>query len=176
MRRVRLLLLVLTTIALGVGGGWLWLHRSSLLAGHRARSARPIVAVRTPVAILSAGGQRVPVAGDGTLLPGANLSEVLPTVSLPAAPRGSRVADSGTRAVLATLAAAPSQLLNHVSSATDGAAHGVVIELRNGPSLYFGQPGLERAKWTAASEVLADPGSRGASYIDLSDPGRPAAG
>ena len=33
-----------------------------------------------------------------------------------------------------------------------------------------------RAKWTAAARVLADPSSRGAAYIDLRLPDRPAAG
>jgi hypothetical protein len=32
------------------------------------------------------------------------------------------------------------------------------------------------AKWRAVVAVLADPGSVGASYIDVTDPGRPAAG
>ena len=32
------------------------------------------------------------------------------------------------------------------------------------------------AKWDSATMVLADPSSAGASYIDVSDPSRPAAG
>jgi hypothetical protein len=74
------------------------------------------------------------------------------------------------------LAAAPYQLLDHVQSATENNAHGVVVDLRNGPSLFFGEPGLAEAKWIAARDVLADPGSTGAGYIDVTDPRRPAAG
>ena len=42
--------------------------------------------------------------------------------------------------------------------------------------MYFGDAPSARAKWLAAAAVLADPGSAGASYIDVTDPVRPAAG
>ncbi|MET0811192.1 MAG: hypothetical protein ABWY65_08780, partial [Thermoleophilaceae bacterium] len=44
------------------------------------------------------------------------------------------------------------------------------------PELIFGDARRARAKWAAAARVLADPEARGASYIDLRIPGRPAAG
>jgi hypothetical protein len=50
------------------------------------------------------------------------------------------------------------------------------VQLRSGPSVYFGDSADLDAKWLAATEVLADPGSAGASYIDVTDPSRPAAG
>ena len=128
------------------------------------------------VAVLSAPGQRAAVAGDGTVLRDASVPGGLPTVPVGALPSGSRVTDTRTLAILAVLGAAPYQLLDHVQSVADNAAHGVVVELRNGPSLFFGDPGVARAKWTAASDVLADPGSGGAGYIDVTDPRRPAAG
>jgi cell division protein FtsQ len=128
------------------------------------------------VAVLSAQGQRVTVAGDGTLLRDAAASTGLPVITVGALPAGSRVSNPSTLAVLGVLAAAPYQLLDHVQTATESSAHGVVVQLRDGPSLYFGEPGLEDMKWTAASDVLADPGSSGAGYIDISDPRRPAAG
>jgi cell division protein FtsQ len=53
---------------------------------------------------------------------------------------------------------------------------GLTLELRDGPKLVFGDlRGLE-AKWAAASRVLADPGSEGATYVDVRVPERPAAG
>jgi cell division protein FtsQ len=128
------------------------------------------------VAVLSAPGQRAAVAGDGTVLRDSSLPGGLPTVPVGALPSGSQVTDARTLAMLAVLGAAPYQLLDHVQSVADNAAHGVVVQLRNGPSLYFGAPGLGSAKWTAASEVLADAGSVGAGYIDVTDPRRPAAG
>jgi cell division protein FtsQ len=128
------------------------------------------------VAALSAPGLRVAVAGDGTVLRDASAPSGLPTVPVGALPSRSRVTDPRTLAMLAVLGAAPYQLLGHVQSVADNAAHGVVVQLRNGPSLYFGDTGLEVAKWTAAADVLADPGSSGAGYIDVTDPRRPAAG
>lgn len=128
------------------------------------------------VAVLSAPGERVAVAGDGTLLRDASASGGLPTVPIAVLPSGSRITDQRTLAMLAVLGAAPDEVLGHVQSVADSATHGLVVQLRNGPSLYFGDPGLEGAKWTAADDVLADPGSAGASYIDVTDPRRPAAG
>ena len=127
------------------------------------------------VAVLSASGQRALVAGDGTVLRDATAARGLPTVPVGAMPT-TRVRDSRTRGILRVLAAAPYQLLGHVQTVTEDAAHGVIVELRNGPSLFFGEPGLDNAKWTAASDVLANPGSVGAGYIDVTDPRRPAAG
>ena len=49
------------------------------------------------------------------------------------------------------------------------------MTLRNGPLVYFGDNSLPHAKWDSAAAVLASPTSRGASYIDVSLPGRPAA-
>ena len=53
---------------------------------------------------------------------------------------------------------------------------GIVVELRDGPELIFGDATRVRAKWVAATRVLADPDSEGATYIDVRLPGRPAAG
>lgn len=128
-----------------------------------------------PVAVLVASGQRVVVAGDGTVLRDTSAARGLPTIPVAALP-GARIRDSRTLSILGILAAAPYQLLDHVQSATESSAHGVVVELRNGPSLFFGEPGLAVAKWIAARDVLADPGSAGAGYIDVTDPRRPAAG
>ena len=50
------------------------------------------------------------------------------------------------------------------------------MELRDGPELIFGEATRVRAKWVAATRVLADPDSQGATYIDVRLPGRPAAG
>lgn len=128
-----------------------------------------------PVAVLAAPGQRETVAADGTVLRDVTGTRGLPTVAVGALPVG-RVRDSRTLGILAVLAAAPYQLLHHVQGATENSAHGVVVQLRDGPSLFFGDAELENAKWTAAGDVLADAGSVGAGYIDVTDPRRPAAG
>jgi cell division protein FtsQ len=216
-------------LALALGGGWLWLRDSSLVAiqrvtvtgasgpdagqidaalqtaAHgmttldmnvgrlraavaqfpsvknlRVSTAFPHgltvqVIEQQPVAVLAAPGQRAIVAGDGTVLGDATDARGLPSVSVGALP-ATRVRDSRTLAVLAVLAAAPYRLLDHVQTATENSAHGIIVQLRNGPSLFFGEPDLTGAKWTAASDVLADAGSAGAAYIDVTDPRRPAAG
>ena len=53
---------------------------------------------------------------------------------------------------------------------------GIVVQMRDGPELIFGDATRARAKWIAATRVLADPEAEGASYIDVRLPGRPAAG
>lgn len=131
---------------------------------------------QVPVATVIAGGGRVAVAGDGTLLRDVRPSPSLPQIAISYIPPGTRITDRRARAVLAVLGAAPWQLLAHVAAANTTSNHGIVLELRDGPQMYFGAPTLLSAKWIAAGDVLADPGSAGASYVDVSDPYRPAAG
>jgi cell division protein FtsQ len=63
-----------------------------------------------------------------------------------------------------------------VSQASVGGAHGLEAQLRNGPKVYFGSQDDLAAKWAAAAAVLADSGSSGADYIDVTVASRPAAG
>jgi cell division protein FtsQ len=129
-----------------------------------------------PVATITSGGQRMTVAGNGTLLRDVAPSRSLPSIPVPVLPGGNQLTNTTALQAVAVLAAAPYQLLNHVEAVTTSAGHGVTVRLRNGPSLYFGDRELLTAKWIAAAGVLADPGSAGASYIDVTDPQRPAAG
>jgi cell division protein FtsQ len=130
---------------------------------------------QVPVAIVDAGGRRTAVAGDGTLLHDVVATSSLPTISLGVVPGGTHLTGYAlTEARL--MAAAPYQLLGKVAQVSDGPTHGLVAQLRAGPSIYFGDSTQLGAKWTAAAEVLADQRSAGASYIDVTDPGRPAAG
>jgi cell division protein FtsQ len=129
-----------------------------------------------PVATVASGTRRIAVTGDGVLLRDVRPSPSLPVISVRALPHGRRLSDRGALRAVSILGGAPYQLLSHVGGVTSTAAHGIVVELRQGPSLYFGDPTLLRSKWTAAVGVLADAGSAGASYIDVVDPERPAAG
>ncbi len=133
------------------------------------------VVEQVPVATISAGGVRVPVSADGTLLRGTSVAGSLPTIALPVSPGGARVAGS-TLKVIRLLASAPYQLLGKVSDASAGGTHGLEAQLRNGPKLYFGSDDDLGAKWAAAAAVLADSGSAGADYIDVTVASRPAAG
>jgi len=133
------------------------------------------VVEQVPVALISAAGQQVAVSSDGTLLHGISVPSSLPTIPLQVSPGGSHVTGP-TRSVVRLLAAAPYQLLNKVSQASDTGAQGLQAQMRNGPKVYFGTAGDLSAKWSAAAAVLADPASAGADYIDVSVPSRPAAG
>jgi cell division protein FtsQ len=226
--RMRVALAVVVLLAL-VGGGWLWVRDSSLVAVRKVtisgaygpdaaqiRSALTLSArnmttldvrvdqLRTavgpypvvkdlrvstqfphglrirviehlPVGALLAGGHAVAVTGDGTLLHDVPTGS-LPEVPVRLLPGGTQVTDRPTLDALALLSVTPARLLSRVAQVTDGGAHGLVVQLRSGPSIYFGDASELGAKWTAATEVLADSSSAGASYIDVTDPSRPAAG
>ncbi len=133
------------------------------------------VSEQVPVAMIAAPGVQVAVSSDGTLLRGASVPSSLPTISLSVSPAGTHVSGA-TLQVIRLLAAAPYQLLAKVSQATDGGTHGLEAQLRNGPKLYFGEDDDLGAKWAAAAAVLADSGSAGADYIDVTVAGRPVAG
>ncbi len=86
-----------------------------------------------------------------------------------------RLGDRSALAVVRLLGAAPEALRTRAVRAGDGRG-GLVVVLRDGPRLRFGGPDRLAAKWAAAARVLADPGSRGAEYLDLRLPDRPVAG
>ena len=128
-----------------------------------------------PVAVVAVAGREIEVASDGTLLHADAGAGSLPTIPLGVSPGGTRLTGWALSAV-AVLAAAPYQLLPHISQVADDAGHGLTAQVRNGPSIYFGSAQQLGPKWTAAAAVLADSSSVGAEYIDVSDPARPAAG
>ncbi len=138
------------------------------------------VVEQLPVAALSAGGVRTAVAADGVVLGPALLSS--PHAPLPAivlagspAPPGGHVKDATVRAELSVLGAAPQVLLGWVGRVFTG-REGLMVAMRGGVSLYFGNATRPHAKWLAAARVLADSSSTGATYVDVRAPERPAAG
>ena len=224
--RARTVALVAVVLAL-LGGAWLWVRDSSLVAVHRvtvtgisgpdsgqirgaltaaasnmttldvrmndlrtAVAPYPVVKAlqvstqfphgmrikvveEIPVGAIVVGGRSIPVAGDGTLLHDVVATGSLPSIPVRALPGGSSVTDAQARGAVAVLAAAPYQMLAHISQVTSVATHGLVAQIRAGPSIYFGDTTRLQAKWSATAEVLADPGSAGAAYIDVTDPRRP---
>ena len=103
------------------------------------------VVEQLPVAALVAGGQTVAASPDGTLIHDAPTGS-LPKVPVPAFPGGSRVTDPTALNALALLAATPEPLLAKISQVTTSAPHGLVAQLRNGPTIYFGtQPCCTRS-------------------------------
>ncbi len=127
-----------------------------------------------PVAALIVGGERLAVSADGRIVRGLAAPADAPTVSLAGVPVGARVTDQLGVDALELLDVAPRVLRARVATVTNG-THGLTVALRGGPPLYFGDTSRLHAKWSAAARVLADPASRGAVYIDLHVPERPAA-
>ncbi len=130
----------------------------------------------TPVGAVQFDGQTVAVAADGRLLSDSGVASSLPLIALRTPPGGRRLTDPQALGAVALLGAAPPALLPHVSEVATIAPHGLVAQIRNGPAIYFGDLTTLQAKWVAASEVLANPGSAGCAYIDVTDPRHPAAG
>jgi cell division protein FtsQ len=211
-----------------LGGGWLWLRDSSLVAvrqvsvsgltgtdAPRVRAAledaardmttlhvrssqlktavEPFAAVQTieahadfphrlrivvhehaAVGAIAAGSQRVAVAADGTLLRGTP-TRGLPVIAMPVSPGGDRLGDREALRAAALLASAPGPLRARIRRVYEG-PRGLTAPLQNGPVLYFGGADRLRAKWTAATVVLGDKSSAGATYVDVRLPERPAAG
>jgi len=129
---------------------------------------------RLPVALLSAGGQRLALAADSTVLRGVTDTGLVPAVKASTAPMGPRVTDRRLLTVLALAAAAPPALRARVARVYLG-TKGLTALLRSGASLYFGDGTRLGAKWAAAASVLADASARGAAYVDVRVPDRPAA-
>lgn len=133
------------------------------------------VVERPPVGLVEgAGGRPVPVAADGSLLEGQPVDRPLP--ALPGRASSGRRARRATTASAARLtAAAPRPLAAWLERVRQGPA-GWTVELREGPELRFGSLADLSAKWSAATAVLRSRAARGARYIDLRLPDRPAAG
>jgi cell division protein FtsQ len=233
-RRLRFLrpklLAAMAAVLVVLGGGWMWLRDSSLVAVRRItivgvrgadasalRSAlvaaarnmttldvnlgqlhmavQPYAEVRAlhvstqfphglridvveqiPVGAVTVAGRRIAVAADGTLLHDVAGATSLPEIPLGVPPGGRRLTERSAMDAVAVLSAAPWQFLGRVSQVTHQAGHGVVAQLRTGPAIFFGGRDRLAAKWGAAIAVLADPGSAGAVYIDVTDPQHPVAG
>lgn len=132
------------------------------------------VVQRVPVAALAYGDGRMAVAGDGTLLEGT-LTKGLPVVPVGVTPGGRTLAEPEALSMVALLAAAPDELRARITDVGIG-ARGLIANVTEGPRLFFGPPFELPAKWAAATRVLADRAARGAQYLDLRVPERPAAG
>jgi cell division protein FtsQ len=130
----------------------------------------------SPAAIAVARGLRIPVAGDGTLLRGVPVEGRLPTIHLTGALPSGRLRDPSALRQAHVLGVAPAALRSRLEKMDERRDEGLIVEMRDGPELIFGDASHVKAKWAAAARVLADPGARGSTYVDLRLPERPAAG
>jgi cell division protein FtsQ len=134
------------------------------------------VVEHVPAAIAVGAGGRVAVAGDGTILQGLTADRRLPTVEVEGAVGVERLSDHTALASAAIAGAAPAALRPRIAEVGVDGRLGQVAQLRDGPEVIFGDSTRVRAKWAAASRVLADLEASGTSYVDVRIPGRPAAG
>jgi cell division protein FtsQ len=149
--------------------------KSVTAQSHFPHTLRITVTENVPVGAVLVDGARIPVAGDGLLLRGAD-QRSLPVVPMRVTPGGDRVADRAALQAIAVLAAAPRALRERATVAGTTREGGLTVALRAGPELRFGAADRLAAKWAAAAAVLADEASAGARYLDLRYPERPAAG
>lgn len=135
------------------------------------------VSEQVPIARIVSGSHAEVIDADGEVLNGSVAgASSLPTLSASSLPDGGAITDSATVAAVKLLAAAPYSLISHVQTVRETAAHGLVVQLRNGPVVYFGAANAAAAQWQALVAVLANSSSQGAGYIDVSNANRPAAG
>ena len=154
--------------------------RWTLVTGVAARPQIPhgvtlTITERTPLARVEVGARQIPVDRSAVVITGlAHVPRHLAGVRATHAPTGPRSTDPFVELALRVLGAAPEPLRRRVSAVTiaDGA---LTIHLHRGPRLIFGNGSLPHAKWDAAAAVLADAGSRGATYVDVRLPSRPSA-
>lgn len=133
------------------------------------------VVERRPAALAVYGTTRVPVDGDGRLLRGVRPEAGLPLLRLDRLPSGARVRERAPRAAISVLAGVPEPLRGRIEGIASE-PRGLRLELREGPDLVFGSASRVRAKWLAASRVLAASSAQGATYVDLRVPEWAAAG
>jgi cell division protein FtsQ len=131
---------------------------------------------RLPVAYVRVAGHSTAVSADGYLLTGASFDEKqLPRI-MGAAPQGARL-DEDAAAQAAILGTTPEPLRNRVTASSwDDDRGGVVLDLRNGPEVRFGDGSRARDKWEAAVAVLSSNERGSPSYLDVSVPDRPVSG
>lgn len=131
---------------------------------------------RLPIAFVQIHGQPTAVSADGYLLAGASFDQKqLPRIE-GAVAHGPRL-DEDAAAQAAILGATPAPLRNRVTvSSWDDNRGGVVVDLKNGPEVRFGDGSRARDKWAAAVAVLSGSQRGSPSYLDVSVPDRPVSG
>ena len=133
------------------------------------------VDVRRPVAAARIGNEMVGLTSAGLILQSSTKPTNLPAIEAAGPLLNDHITDAKALAAVRVLGAAPDVLLREVKSVKWG-RNGLMVVLAKGVKLYFGDSAHANAKWRGAAAVLADPVTRGAAYIALRAPGRPAVG
>jgi hypothetical protein len=142
----------------------------------RDRTVEAHLQVPQAIATIGTGSDAVAVGPDGQVLTWISLpGEVrLPSLPLSEPPKGGQLAGPVLQQAR-VLGAAPATLRPYIESSYYGES-GVDVKLRSGIELRFGDASQAKAKWKAATAVLADPAITALDYVDLHAPGRPAIG
>lgn len=143
-------------------------------------SAASITVTETPPAMIARvdGDEEtdVPVAADGTLLPGASVDGLdLPVMELTKPPSGEELADAALEQAL-VIGSAPKPLRPLIETIDYSTGDGVSVGLEGGVGLEFGAAQNAASKWRSAAAVMADPELTQLASIDLRVPSRPAVG
>ena len=129
-----------------------------------------------PALVVRAGDRQVPVAANGSLLPGAQVGRracrSCRSIELPDSGRLS--GDPLTEAL--AIGAAPAPLRPLIAGASVSGDYGIVVTMRGGIELRFGTRDRADQKWAAVAAILADRQLTSLSYIDVRVPDRPAVG
>jgi cell division septal protein FtsQ len=150
--------------------------RSITAQGVFPHKLRVEVQLNLPVAVLQTPAGRKPVAADGLLLPDVPVANGLPVLRTNATLPAERVSSGTAFDLVRVVGLAPQPLRARLASVGVTPGTGIVAKLTAGPDLIFGDATRMPAKWMAAARVLSAAGARGATYIDLRLPERPAAG
>jgi cell division protein FtsQ len=137
-----------------------------------------------PVAAIAiAGSGKVPIAGNGTLMPGTKGGAPVPELRIDGVTRvgrdgtvAARLKDERAAPLLRIAAAAPTALLHRATGIERRRGEGIVVLLKDGPRVMFGDDTRLADKWRAAAGVLAAKQAQGAAYVDVRLPERPVAG
>jgi cell division protein FtsQ len=137
----------------------------------------PVAAIAIP------GSGAVPIAGNGTLMPGDKVDSSVPELKIQGVAKtgrngtaAARLTDERAVPLLRVAATAPPALLHRAASIERRKGEGIVVVLNDGPRVMFGDDSALAAKWRAAAGVLAATSAQGAAYVDVRLPGRPVAG
>jgi cell division protein FtsQ len=110
------------------------------------------------------------------LLPDVPIDSGLPVISTKSALPSERVTEGRAFELVRLVGLAPEPLRKRLTKVIVDSKLGIVAQIRKGPELRFGDASRLPAKWMSAARVLAAAGARGATYLDLRLPERPAAG
>lgn len=131
---------------------------------------RPIASVEGP------GGKEIPVAGDGTLLPGFEPEGSLARLTATTTSTDGRLESRAGLTALAAVDASPTALAARIDAVEGDGDGDLVATLEDGMQVLLGSDSRLDAKWAAAAAAIAEGDAADAGYVDVSLPERPAAG